>query len=368
MSELDKSRSYSFLRPLFREAALARRGQTEVLDGLLRVTAPHEWVALAMIGIVLVSILLWGVFGRVEQSVAARCVFIESGTLSAVRSAAEGTVAEIERDVGDEVRIGDPIALLRLPELEMQAATARARIAILEEDLEPARATIALAHAELEGVEAMLESSRYVSSPSAGTLVWSKLEVGQTIGIEEDVALVRADTGSLHVLAFVDPGDAARISVGMKAQIAPVSPSDDVASLNPNPDNGSNPADGSNPNPADGSNPNPDNGSNPNPDNGSNPGSHTRPDSEAGTVNTEAKVVSAVVSQVAEPYIPSSDWLARVSGFAVPVDGVPVTLDLSDPEALGVVEGDLCRMRITVARDSPVGLIAHARPATPQSL
>ena len=33
-------------RRLFREAAFARRGQTEPLDGLLRVTAPHEWVIL----------------------------------------------------------------------------------------------------------------------------------------------------------------------------------------------------------------------------------------------------------------------------------------------------------------------------------
>ena len=60
---------------MFREEAFAYRGQREAIDGLLRVTAPHEWMVLAGLVLALLAVAGWGVFGSVERSVDAVCVF-----------------------------------------------------------------------------------------------------------------------------------------------------------------------------------------------------------------------------------------------------------------------------------------------------
>ena len=52
-------------RRLFRDEAFARRGRSEPIDGLLRITAPHEWLFLAMLGCAMLAVLLWAVFGTI---------------------------------------------------------------------------------------------------------------------------------------------------------------------------------------------------------------------------------------------------------------------------------------------------------------
>ena len=52
-------------RRLFREEAFARRGKSESLDGLLRVTAPHEWILLFCLGLGVLGLAVWGLFGSV---------------------------------------------------------------------------------------------------------------------------------------------------------------------------------------------------------------------------------------------------------------------------------------------------------------
>ncbi len=60
-------------RRLFRDEAFARRGRTEPIDGLLRITAPHEWVFLGLLGLALLGALVWAVFGTVERGLSASC-------------------------------------------------------------------------------------------------------------------------------------------------------------------------------------------------------------------------------------------------------------------------------------------------------
>ncbi len=62
---------------LFREEAFARRGQREPIDGLLRVTAPHEWVILLGLVLALGATAAWGLFGSVERSLGADCALVQ---------------------------------------------------------------------------------------------------------------------------------------------------------------------------------------------------------------------------------------------------------------------------------------------------
>ena len=47
----------------FRERAIAARANRQQLDRLLRVTAPHERIALVAVGLILVGIGAWVAFG-----------------------------------------------------------------------------------------------------------------------------------------------------------------------------------------------------------------------------------------------------------------------------------------------------------------
>ena len=87
-------------RRLFRDEAFARRGRSEPIDGLLRITAPHEWLFLAMLGCAMLAVLLWAVFGTIERGLSAPCVL--ASTLAG-ETAAE---AQLSSDEARRVAVG----------------------------------------------------------------------------------------------------------------------------------------------------------------------------------------------------------------------------------------------------------------------
>ena len=98
MRLLDKS--------LFREEAIASYGKTERLDVLPQVTAPHEWVVLAGLTLVLLGGGAWSVFGSIERRLTTACLLVHPGDRHAVLAELSGTVTEVLVDTGDTVRSG----------------------------------------------------------------------------------------------------------------------------------------------------------------------------------------------------------------------------------------------------------------------
>ena len=87
-------------RRLFRDEAFARRGRSVPIDGLLRVTAPHEWLFLAMLGCALLGTLLWANFGNIERGISARCTLISSSPREL------GAAAQFNPEVARSVAVG----------------------------------------------------------------------------------------------------------------------------------------------------------------------------------------------------------------------------------------------------------------------
>ncbi len=210
-------------RNLFRTQAFARRGQTEPLDGLLRVTAPHEWVVLAGLALALLGFVAWGVFGSVERSVSTDCLLVHPGERYAVLSDIHGYVAAVLVNAGDRVEAAEPIARVRTTELERQLRAARARVELLEAQGpagEPDDDALALARAELLDLQAIQASGEYIVSPHAGTVTWHSLTVGQAVTAGEEVAgLHGGSDGGLEAVAFFPPDSAQQIETGMEAGI-----------------------------------------------------------------------------------------------------------------------------------------------------
>ena len=210
-------------RSLFRAQAFARRGQTEPLDGLLRVTAPREWVVMMGLAFALLGFAIWGVFGSVERSVSAECLVVHPGERYAVLSEVSGYVAAVLVNAGDVVEAAEPIARIRTTELERQVRVSRARVELLEAQGQAGRPdddALALAQAELLDLEAMQASGEYIVSPYAGTVTWNNLTVGQGVTVGTEVAgLHEGVDGDLEAVAFFPPESAQQIAPGMEAGV-----------------------------------------------------------------------------------------------------------------------------------------------------
>lgn len=209
-------------RRLFREEAFARRGRTEALDGLLRVTAPHEWAILAGLALALLGLVAWGLFGSIDRTLSSACLLVQPGERYTVVSGVSGNVLSVAVDVGGVVEAGQPIAYVEPPDIGRHAALARARVAALEAADGAAPGALGLARSELAQLEALRASGEAVVSPYAGEVAAHDLARGQAVEAGAAVATIRAgESDGLEVIAFVPPESAERLAVGMEARVSP---------------------------------------------------------------------------------------------------------------------------------------------------
>ena len=210
-------------RRLFREEAFARRGKSESLNGLLRVTAPHEWILLVCLGLGVLGFVVWGLFGSVEESVSARCVLALPGDRFAVIAESAGTVVEILADAGDTVAAGQPLARLRSLELSREVAMARSRVEILESRDTTTSNALEMARTELSDLEARESFGEFLITPFGGIVAVYELSIGQAVAVGATVASVRAaDRNELEAVAVLLPERAMRLAVGMEARVLAV--------------------------------------------------------------------------------------------------------------------------------------------------
>ena len=291
-----------FNRKLFREEAVANKWQSEPLDGLLQVTAPHEWLIVGSFALAMLGVLAWGVFGRVERSVLADCVTARAGARHAVLADAAGTVTEVLVVVGDQVAAGGPITRMQRPALNWRVRVARAQVALLSgAEGEQERAALAAAQAELLELESIAAAGALLVSPWAGEITALDLTPGQAVMAGAEVARVRTSAPRRwETLAFVEPAAARRLQAGMEGQVSVAAPEGDSAAL------------------------------------------------------------AAEVSSISRRSAAAPDWLARLGLSVAPgATGHLVRLTLPD-EAGGapLADGAPCRLRIVTRRHSPVQLLA----------
>lgn len=213
-----------FENKLFRKKALAHKGQTEPLNHLLRVTAPHEWVIVWGLAVVLAGIVAWAVFGSIEQKVSADCILTVPGERHAVVALDTGVVTDILVHPGDWVESGQAIANVRSTELVRRERLARTQLALLENlpesTLRSRGSDMDAARAELHTSQALLAAGESVASSRAGQIVSLSLVPGQAVTEGTAIAWVRTgDERHLEALSFVSSDWAKAIEPGSLAHI-----------------------------------------------------------------------------------------------------------------------------------------------------
>lgn len=116
-------------KKIFRKTSLQRLSSPEQLDQLMQVTHPRGWIALAALGGILATAIIWSFAGSIPTKVQGQGILIKSGGVFEVVSVGSGQVTDVAVEVGDEVSEGQVIARIAQPHLleEMQQAKANLR-------------------------------------------------------------------------------------------------------------------------------------------------------------------------------------------------------------------------------------------------
>ncbi len=117
---------------IFRKKSLQRLSSPEQLDQLMHVTDPKGWIALAAVGGLLLTAILWSFFGSIPTKVQGQGILVKSGGVFEVVSVGAGQVTDIAIQVGDDVQEGQVVARIAQPQLRERIQQARANLRELE--------------------------------------------------------------------------------------------------------------------------------------------------------------------------------------------------------------------------------------------
>ena len=106
------------------------------LDELIKITSAHGWVALTGIGLVVLTIGLWSIYGSIPTTVVGGGILIKTGGVVSVVAPVEGQVSHLYVEEGDPVRKGQIIARLEQPRLLDKVNLTRQALAEMEGRME----------------------------------------------------------------------------------------------------------------------------------------------------------------------------------------------------------------------------------------
>jgi hypothetical protein len=100
------------IRPIFRKEALERLASPDQLDRLLPLTSPRSWLALGGLGLLLLALLAWSVFGAIDTAVEGYGILLRRGGIRSVDAPATGVVSQFLVRAGEAVAEGQELAVL----------------------------------------------------------------------------------------------------------------------------------------------------------------------------------------------------------------------------------------------------------------
>lgn len=112
--------------PLFRKVALERLSTPEQLDQLMEVTSPRTWLALSGLAVIVITALIWSVFGDIPRKVQGNGIFLTTGGTVLVVAPAGGQLVGFTLRPGDSVTAGALLARVAQPALAAEFAAAQA--------------------------------------------------------------------------------------------------------------------------------------------------------------------------------------------------------------------------------------------------
>ena len=212
------------------DQAASSRNKLRQFDVLLTVTAPHERIIFIATAFLMLALLAWAVFGRIQHDVMIDGVLIEPGERHEVTSTEPGHLLEYFALPGDRVAAGGRVARQSVPELDREVAELRRRLGVVGgeakemlQDDPQSPAFLEETRVALMALEARRAARETIVSHVAGEVTELRAAPGEFVAAGKPVARVRsggdAEAGPVHAVLRVGPDIARRVRPGMPATV-----------------------------------------------------------------------------------------------------------------------------------------------------
>ncbi|MCR4626993.1 MAG: NHLP bacteriocin system secretion protein [Treponema sp.] len=119
---------------IFRKNALQKLSSPEQLDMTITILKPSSWITLCTLGVLLVTAIIWGIFGSIPEKVNGNGVLINSSGLTSITSASGGIVKDVFLEPGEIVHKNQIIARVERQDLLEQLQIASQKLVNLQQD------------------------------------------------------------------------------------------------------------------------------------------------------------------------------------------------------------------------------------------
>ena len=117
---------------IYRKASLDRLSSPEQLDKMIRIASPSLWLAVTGAILIIVSVLVWAIFGSLPENVSISGFYMSDTGVKGAYASYGGTVTEILVEKGQQVEAGDVVAIVENSSLIESATQLKTRMEAIE--------------------------------------------------------------------------------------------------------------------------------------------------------------------------------------------------------------------------------------------
>lgn len=203
---------------IFSKEALEKLRSPERLDVLLPITTPIGWMLMIAIGILLLSVLLWSVFGAFTVKADGMGLIMDSAGVVNVTHVASGKVTEVYVKTGSVVHKGDLIAHMEQASQSADTRMAQHGMGLAAND----RDALGRVY-EYEAKKQQQDIAEDIISDYDGIVDEVMAEPGSFIGSGTPICTVRLtqERDELSGVFYIPVEKGKRVEPGMTIQLAP---------------------------------------------------------------------------------------------------------------------------------------------------
>jgi len=209
-------------KQIFRQVALERLSSPEQLDQLIKITTPQGWLALIALGCLVVTSILWGIFGTIPTKVNGEGLLIKGRGISEIIAPYSGQITDIRVKPGDQIKRGQVVARVEQIELIKQINEATEELKRIKSG--EISGQTGLIEQKISHLRDMLELDSRIVSTADGRVLEVKTSTGSFISAGTPVVSYEATGESikdLEVILFIPVQDGKKIQPGMEVQFSP---------------------------------------------------------------------------------------------------------------------------------------------------
>ena len=98
---------------IYRKASINNYSDPEQTDRAVRITSPYSGLWIIAAALLIGSVIVWAVFGSIPDVMSVKAVLSDKTNSFAVHSSVSGSLTEYKVDEGDEVKVGQTVAIVR---------------------------------------------------------------------------------------------------------------------------------------------------------------------------------------------------------------------------------------------------------------